>query len=73
MENGPELLGIHMEGPYFSLEQRGAQDPQYIKVPARDDYKKLLDASDDIIRMSAAPELEGQGNTGLDRPFRRHL
>ena len=48
-----------MEGPYFSLEQRGAQDPQYIKVPARDDYKKLLDASDDIIRMSAAPELEG--------------
>ena len=59
MENGPELLGIHMEGPYFSLEQRGAQDPQYIKVPARDDYKKLLDASDDIIRMSAAPELEG--------------
>ena len=59
MENGPELLGIHMEGPYFSLEQRGAQDPQYIKVPARDDYKKLLDASDDIIRMSAAPELDG--------------
>ena len=28
-------------------------------MPARDDYKKLLDASDDIIRMSAAPELEG--------------
>ena len=59
MENGPELLGIHLEGPYFSLEQREAQDPQYIKVPAKDDYKKLLDASDDIIRMSAAPELEG--------------
>lgn len=59
MEDGPELLGIHMEGPYFSMEQKGAQDPQYIKVPAEDDYKAILSASDDIVRMSAAPELPG--------------
>lgn len=59
MEGGPNLLGIHMEGPYFSVEQRGAQDPNYLKVPARDDYQALLDGSDDIVRMSAAPELEG--------------
>lgn len=64
MEDGPELLGIHMEGPYFSLEQRGAQDPQYIKIPSEDDYKKLLDASDDIVRMSAAPELSGAMELG---------
>ena len=25
MADGPEMLGIHMEGPYFSMEQRGAQ------------------------------------------------
>lgn len=59
MTDGPGLLGIHMEGPYFSMEQRGAQDPQYIKVPAADDYRKMLDGSEDIIRMSAAPELPG--------------
>ncbi len=59
MKDGPELLGIHMEGPYFSMEQKGAQDPQYIKIPAEDDYRAMLDASDDIIRMSAAPELPG--------------
>ncbi|MCD7995558.1 MAG: amidohydrolase family protein, partial [Clostridia bacterium] len=48
-------------GPLFLTGPNGggAQDPQYIKVPAKDDYKKLLDASEDIIRMSAAPELEG--------------
>ena len=28
-----EILGVHMEGPYFSLEQRGAQDPRYIRPP----------------------------------------
>ncbi len=59
MKDGPVLLGIHMEGPYFSMEQKGAQDPKYIKIPAEDDYKALLATSDDVIRMSAAPELPG--------------
>ncbi len=59
MGDGPELLGIHLEGPYFSLEQRGAQDPRYLKVPAEDDYQALLCRSEDIIRMSVAPELPG--------------
>lgn len=59
LKDGPELLGIHMEGPYFSMEQKGAQDPKYIKIPAEDDYETMLSKSDDIIRMSAAPELPG--------------
>lgn len=59
MEDGPMMLGIHMEGPYFSLEQRGAQDPKYLQVPAEHDYKAMLSASDDIVRLSAAPELPG--------------
>ena len=32
---GARLLGVHLEGPYFSYEQRGAQDPQYLKNPDR--------------------------------------
>lgn len=59
MKDGPNLLGIHLEGPYFSPEQRGAQDVQYLKIPAKDNFAALLDGSDQIIRMSAAPELEG--------------
>ncbi len=27
---GSVMLGIHLEGPYFSLKQSGAQDPKYI-------------------------------------------
>lgn len=56
---GATLLGLHLEGPYFSMEQRGAQDPRYIKNPEREEYEEILSWSDDVIRWSAAPELDG--------------
>src|SRR6476659_411967 len=30
---GAQLMGMHLEGPYFALSQRGAQDPKYIRNP----------------------------------------
>jgi len=62
--DGAELLGLHLEGPYFSMSQKGAQDPRYIKNPAVEEYTKILSWSDDIIRWSAAPELEGSMEFG---------
>lgn len=60
MKDGPNLLGVHLEGPFFSHAQCGAQDPAYLKAPTPAEYLPLLDAGgDDIIRVSAAPELEG--------------
>ncbi|SFP68491.1 N-acetylglucosamine-6-phosphate deacetylase [Caldicoprobacter faecalis] len=56
---GAVFLGLHLEGPYFSMEQRGAQDPKYIRNPKREEYEKILSWSDDVVRWSAAPELEG--------------
>ena len=56
---GAQLLGLHLEGPYFSPAQAGAQDPKYIKNPDPKEYTAILDASDDILRWSAAPELPG--------------
>jgi len=56
---GAQFLGLHLEGPYFSMNQRGAQDPRYIRVPAREEYEPILRYSPDIIRWSAAPELDG--------------
>jgi N-acetylglucosamine-6-phosphate deacetylase len=41
------------------MNQKGAQDAKYIRNPYPDDYMPVLDASDDIARWSAAPELEG--------------
>ena len=56
---GAQFLGLHLEGPYFSMNQRGAQDPRYIRTPNRDEYETILSHSPDIIRWSAAPELDG--------------
>lgn len=57
--NGAEFIGIHLEGPYFSMDMKGAQDPRYIRNPNPAEYEKILSWSDDIIRWSAAPELSG--------------
>lgn len=53
------LLGVHLEGPYFSINQKGAQDEKYIKAPNNEEYEYILSQSDDIIRWSVAPELDG--------------
>jgi N-acetylglucosamine-6-phosphate deacetylase len=56
---GATFLGIHLEGPYFALSQRGAQDPRYIRNPDPDEYEQILNHSSSIVRWSAAPELDG--------------
>ena len=58
-KNGAQFIGIHIEGPYFAMNQRGAQDPRYIRDPNPEEYKEILAASNSIKRWSAAPELKG--------------
>ena len=57
--NGSQFIGLHLEGPYFSPKQCGAQDPSFLKKPQAEEYNAILEASKDIIRWSVAPELEG--------------
>ncbi|MEP6949106.1 MAG: N-acetylglucosamine-6-phosphate deacetylase [Ginsengibacter sp.] len=57
--NGAQFLGMHLEGPYLSLNQCGAQDPKYIRDPDPEEYKEILLRSSSIKRWSAAPELKG--------------
>lgn len=56
---GSEFLGMHLEGPYFAMNQRGAQDPKYIRDPDPKEYKDIVERSKVISRWSAAPELKG--------------
>ncbi|MFA7099250.1 MAG: N-acetylglucosamine-6-phosphate deacetylase [Eubacteriales bacterium] len=66
-ENGDKtcLRGIHLEGPYFSAAQKGAQDERYIRNPEKSHYEKILTAGSGIIkRWSAAPELPGAAELG---------
>lgn len=59
MRGGPNLLGAHLEGPYFADSQRGAQDPKFLKKPLPDHYQPILEHRDIIARISLAPELPG--------------
>ena len=49
--------GVHLEGPYFSLAQMGAQRPNFITPPIPEDYLPMLQrCSDKIARWDYAPE-----------------
>lgn len=63
-ENGAEFIGLHLEGPYFAMNQRGAQDPRYIRNPDPKEYRDIVERSDHIARWSAAPELPGAMELG---------
>jgi N-acetylglucosamine-6-phosphate deacetylase len=56
---GSAFIGMHLEGPYFAMNQRGAQDPRYIRDPDPLEYQPLLAQYPSIRRWSAAPELNG--------------
>ncbi|MBS6642221.1 MAG: N-acetylglucosamine-6-phosphate deacetylase [Clostridiaceae bacterium] len=53
------ILGLHLEGPYFSYEQRGAQSPEHLRNPDREEYLEALQRTDRIKRWSFAVELSG--------------
>lgn len=56
---GAQFLGLHLEGPYFAMNQRGAQDPRYIRDPDPEEYREILSGTSVVKRWSAAPELKG--------------
>jgi N-acetylglucosamine-6-phosphate deacetylase len=56
---GAQVIGVHLEGPYFSYEQRGAQDPRHLRVPDDGSATALLEHADVVSMMSFAPELPG--------------
>ena len=66
---GASILGAHVEGPYFSQEQAGAQNPDYLSEPKVEQYLEWLTSHSDILRFSAAPEL--QGSLQLARELRK--
>ncbi len=56
------ILGAHMEGPYLSKKQCGAQCPTFITPPAPSDYEELIkEYGKDIVRWTYAPENDENG------------
>lgn len=58
-EHCPNILGLHLEGPYFAMSQKGAQDPKYLRNPEPEEYLEVLRRTNRIKRWSFAVELPG--------------
>lgn len=61
---GARFLGLHLEGPYLSQNQAGAQDPKYIRDPNPEEYKLIVRECPDILRWTIAPERNGAMEMG---------
>lgn len=69
-KGGANLLGIHLEGPYYAQNFHGAIELEYLRNPAPEHYKKILSMTDDLKIWSEAPELPGSMEFG--RYMTRH-
>lgn len=56
------IIGVHLEGPYFSKEMCGAQNTEHITEPIKEDYIKISEKYGKYIkRWSYAPEKDKNG------------
>ena len=59
-EGCAHLMGIQMEGPFFSEKKKGAQNGAYLREPDFAAFKRLYDASEGLLRIAdVAAELPG--------------
>ena len=57
-ESGAYIQGMNMEGPYISMEKKGAQNPDYVRVPDFEEFKKLSGLCP-VKLVDVAPETDG--------------
>jgi N-acetylglucosamine-6-phosphate deacetylase len=56
----PVIRGVHLEGPFFSLQYKGAMPPQHLQKPNVELFKKYQEKAGGLIKLiTIAPELEG--------------
>ncbi len=54
------IMGIQMEGPFFSEKKKGAQNGAYLRNPDFDAFLKLYEGCEGLVRIvDVAPELPG--------------
>lgn len=69
-DGGIGVLGLHLEGPYISMDRKGAHDPRYIRDPSDDELWTILNRGKGVVKMmTIAPELFSPGQISLIKDF----
>lgn len=58
------IVGLHYEGPYFQPSMAGGQIREYLRLPDRAEYERLVEEYPCIRRWDASPELPGAMEMG---------
>lgn len=59
-ETGAKIQGLHFEGPYFTAEHAGAENPKYLLDPDIKQFNDWRDQSEGLLnKISLAPERKG--------------
>ena len=59
-EGCARLMGIQMEGPFFSEKKKGAQNGEYLRLPDYEAFRELYEGCSGLVRIvDVAPELPG--------------
>lgn len=57
-QGGTGSLGLHVEGPWISMEKRGAHNPEWIFAPTLEQVKELVEYGKEVIKIiTLAPEV----------------
>lgn len=64
-EDRVTLHGVHLEGPWLSAAQCGAQDVSKMSKPSKENLEKILEKYPFVERISAAPEVDPNYEVGL--------
>ena len=57
-QGGKGALGLHVEGPWISLEKRGAHNPNWVFSPTLQQVKELVEYGKEVIKIiTLAPEV----------------
>lgn len=49
--DGANIFGVHMEGPYFSVEYKGAQNDKYMKPAGTKELEEYLNVKKDLVKL----------------------
>jgi N-acetylglucosamine-6-phosphate deacetylase len=65
-EGGEGLLGLHLEGPYFNPEKRGAHPLRHIRIPHPVEVADLIERAEGVVTyMTVAPEQMDEASLNL--------